>query len=118
MWAQWKDFRLGEDYDEPDIVEQLINEFVKQGVDEKFTAHTLPYTSTEAQHHVENDIKEMEKWGIEVQFYHPAKKDIVSWGKKDYGWRQLVQEFEQGKRKDGGYIQSSLASVEEVLNGI
>ena len=59
MWAQWKDFRLGEDYDEPDIVEQLINEFVKQGVDEKFTAHTLPYTSTEAQHHVENDIKEM-----------------------------------------------------------
>ena len=67
---------------------------------------------------IKNDIKEMEKWGIEVQFYHPVKKDIVSWGKKDYGWRQLVQEFEKGKRKDGGYIQSSLASVDEVLNGI
>ena len=24
MWAQWKDFRLGEDYDEPDVLEQLI----------------------------------------------------------------------------------------------
>jgi len=36
MWAQWKDWRLGEDYDEPDVLEQLITEFIKQGVDEKF----------------------------------------------------------------------------------
>ena len=59
MWAQWKDFRLGEDYDEPDIVEQLNTEFVKQGVDEKFTVHTLPFSNKEAQNHVESDIKEM-----------------------------------------------------------
>ena len=59
MWAQWKDFRLGEDYDETDIVEQLITEFVKQGVDEKFTVHTLPFSNKEAQNHVESDIKEM-----------------------------------------------------------
>ena len=60
MWAQWKDFRLGEDYDEPDVLEQLITEFVKQGVDE-MTAHKLPYSNKEAQKHVETDIKEMGK---------------------------------------------------------
>jgi hypothetical protein len=59
MWAQWKDFRLGEDYDEPDVLEQLITEFVKQGVDEAMTAHKLPFSNKEAQHQVESDIKEM-----------------------------------------------------------
>jgi len=59
MWAQWKDFRLGEDYDEPDVLEQLITEFVKQGVDEKFAPHGMPFSNKEAQHHVESDIKEM-----------------------------------------------------------
>ena len=24
MWAQWKDFRLDEDYEEPDVMEQLL----------------------------------------------------------------------------------------------
>ena len=60
MWAQWKDFRLGEDYDEPDVLEQLITEFVKQGVDE-MTVHKLPYSNRESQKHVESDIKEMRK---------------------------------------------------------
>jgi len=59
MWAQWQDWRLGEDYDEPDVLEQLITEFVKQGVDEKFTTHGMPFSNKEAQHHVESDIKEM-----------------------------------------------------------
>ena len=64
MWAQWKDFRLGEDYDEPDVLEQLITEFVKQGVNEddvKMTAHGMPFSNKEAQKHVETDIKEMGK---------------------------------------------------------
>ena len=60
MWAQWKDFRLGEDYDEPDVLEQLINEFAKQGVDE-VTMHKLPYSNVEAKKHVEHDIKQMGK---------------------------------------------------------
>ena len=60
MWAQWKDFRLGEDYDEPDVLEQLITEFVKQGVDE-MTVHKLPYSNRESQKHGESDIKEMGK---------------------------------------------------------
>ena len=61
MWAQWKDFRLGEDYDKPDVLEQLITEFVKQGVDEKFTAHGMPFSNREAQKNVELDIKQMGK---------------------------------------------------------
>ena len=59
MNDKWKDWRLGEDYDDPDDLGQLITEFIKQGVPEAMTTHTLPYSNKEAQHHVESDIKEM-----------------------------------------------------------
>ena len=31
MWAQWKDFRLDEDYEEPDVMEQLFEVLQEQG---------------------------------------------------------------------------------------
>jgi hypothetical protein len=56
MWDTWKDWRLDE---ESEDLTKLFEEFQKVGVDEKFTAHTLPFSNKEAQHHVESDIKEM-----------------------------------------------------------
>ena len=56
MWDTWKDWRLDE---ESEDLTKLFEEFQKVGVDEKFTAHTLPYSNNEAQKHVESDIEEM-----------------------------------------------------------
>ena len=56
MWDTWKDWRLDE---ESEDLTKLFEEFQKVGVDEKFTAHSLPFSNKEAQHHVESDIKEM-----------------------------------------------------------
>ena len=56
MWDTWKDWRLDE---ESEDLTKLFEEFQKVGVDEKFTAHTLPFSNKEAQHHVESDIEEM-----------------------------------------------------------
>ena len=56
MWDTWKDWRLDE---ESEDLTKLFEEFQKVGVDEKFTAHTLPFSNKEAQDHVESDIKEM-----------------------------------------------------------
>ena len=56
MWDTWKDWRLDE---ESEDLTKLFEEFQKVGVDEEFTAHSLPFSNKEAQHHVESDIKEM-----------------------------------------------------------
>jgi hypothetical protein len=56
MWDTWKDWRIDE---ESEDLTKLFEEFKKVGVDEKFAAHTLPFSNKEAQHQVESDIKEM-----------------------------------------------------------
>tara|TARA_B100001113_G_scaffold335346_1_gene314809 strand:+ start:462 stop:914 length:453 start_codon:yes stop_codon:yes gene_type:complete len=76
MWSQWKDFRLGEDYDEPDIMEDLFEvleeagfavtqspggTFYSGGSHSKMNVHGMKYSDREAQKFAEDDVRKMGK---------------------------------------------------------
>ena len=68
MWAQWKDFRLDEDYEEPDVMEQLFEVLKEQGyvpgsikTPSSFKPAMMKYTDRESQRFAEDDVKKMGK---------------------------------------------------------
>ena len=68
MWAQWKDFRLDEDYGEPDVMEQLFEVLKEQGyvpgsikTPSSFKPAMMKYSDRESQRFAEDDVKKMGK---------------------------------------------------------
>ena len=75
MWAQWKDFRLDEDYEEPDVMEQLCEALDEAGFQiggggsartgygshSDMKVHGAKYSNKEAQRFAEDDVKKMGK---------------------------------------------------------
>ena len=46
-----------------------------------------------------------DKHGIEIEFYNPVKKDLDTWGSKDYNIFRFIDEARKGNRKDGGLVE-------------
>ena len=46
-----------------------------------------------------------DKHGIEIEFYNPVKKDLDTWGSKDYNILRFIDEARKGNRKDGGLVE-------------
>ena len=68
MWAQWKDFRLDEDYEEPDVMEQLFEVLQEQGyvpgsikTPSSFKPAMMKYSDRESKRFAEDDVKKMGK---------------------------------------------------------
>ena len=71
---------------------------------------------------IEDVIKEQhekaEKLGLELAIVNKNTGKVTYHGKQYNNMVELYKSFKDLKYNKGGYIQSSLASVDEVLNGI
>lgn len=106
MWAQWKDFRLGEDYDEPDIMEQLFESLEEAGyvpgsmsAKSKFQPAMSKYSDMEAKRFAEDDVKKMGK-----ELNKASQKAITimlgSVKKGKYDAMDIIRAIKQGRAGD------------------
>ena len=74
----------------------------------------------QAQKAIDGIIKEMDTIGVKSEMWDPVNKLIAVFGREPTKaeFKKLIKEQELTYKNKGGYIQSSLASVDEVLNGI
>lgn len=118
MWAQWKDFRLDEDYEEPDVMEQLFEVLKEQGyvpgsikTPSSFKPAMMKYTDRESQRFAEDDVKKM---GKELNKASQKAITIMLGSVKNgkYDAMDIIRAIKSGGRRAG----DTSAGVPEMLN--
>lgn len=118
MWSQWKDFRLDEDYDEPDIMEQLFEVLNEAGyvpgsmkTPSSFKPAMMKYTDRESQRFAEDDVKKM---GKELNKASQKAITIMLGSVKNgkYDAMDIIRAIKSGGRRAGDVS----AGVPEMLN--
>ena len=118
MWSQWKDFRLGEDYDEPDIMEELFETLNEAGyvpgsikTPSSFNPAMMKYTDRESQRFAEDDVKKM---GKELNKASQKAITIMLGSVKNgkYDAMDMIRAIKSGGRRAGDVS----AGVPEMLN--
>ena len=69
---------------------------------------------------IDGVIKEMDAIGVKSEMWDPLNKLLTVFGREPTKaeLKKLIKEQELTYKNKGGYIPSSLASIDEVLNGI
>ena len=118
MWAQWKDFRLDEDYEEPDVMEQLFEVLQEQGyvpgsikTPSSLKPAKMKYTDRESQRFAEDDVKKM---GKELNKASQKAITIMLGSVKNgkYDAMDIIRAIKSGGRRAG----DTSAGVPEMLN--
>ena len=118
MWAQWKDFRLDEDYEEPDVMEQLFEVLQEQGyvpgsikTPSSFKPAMMKYSDRESKRFAEDDVKKM---GKELNKASQKAITIMLGSVKNgkYDAMDIIRAIKSGGRRAG----DTSAGVPEMLN--
>ena len=118
MWAQWKDFRLDEDYEEPDVMEQLFEVLQEQGyvpgsikTPSSFKPAMMKYSDRESKRFAEDDVKKM---GKELNKASQKAITIMLGSVKNgkYDAMDIIRAIKSGGRRAGDVS----AGVPEMLN--
>ena len=118
MWAQWKDFRLDEDYEEPDVMEQLFEVLQEQGyvpgsikTPSSFKPAMMKYSDRESKRFAEDDVKKM---GKELNKASQKAITIMLGSVKNgkYDAMDIIRAIKSGGRSAG----DTSAGVPEMLN--
>ena len=118
MWAQWKDFRLDEDYEEPDVMEQLFEVLQEQGyvpgsikTPSSFKPAMMKYSDRESKRFAEDDVKKM---GKELNKASQKAITIMLGSVKNgkYDAMDIIRAIKSGGRRAG----DTSAGVAEMLN--
>ena len=118
MWAQWKDFRLDEDYEEPDVMEQLFEVLQEQGyvpgsikTPSSFKPAMMKYSDRESKRCAEDDVNKM---GKELNKASQKAITIMLGSVKNgkYDAMDIIRAIKSGGRRAG----DTSAGVPEMLN--